>query len=69
MKTGIFVCIYFSLQKDNLTAGIQSNTNMAVSLKALFYNVYFKHTKQVWYQHYSIFLYQPCTQVLYYIRS
>lgn len=47
MKTGIFVCIYFSIQKDNLIAGVQSDTNLAVCIEVLFYTVYFKHMKQV----------------------
>lgn len=33
MKTSRFVYIYFSAQKDNLIPGIQSDTNMAVTLK------------------------------------
>lgn len=43
MKTSSFVYIYFSAQKDNLIPGIQSDTNLAVCLKLVFYIVYFKH--------------------------
>jgi len=47
MKTSSFVYIYFSAQKDNLTPGIQSHTNMAVCLELVLYTVYFKHKKQL----------------------
>lgn len=50
LKTSMFVYIYFAAQKDNVIRGIQSDTSLAVCLKPTFYIVYFKHTKQLWYQ-------------------